>query len=76
MTTHKRIKCITADRHDLGPRMTDSFLRVGVFYDVITERVPGPVSNSDDWIEVFNRQTGETFQRPRYLFGPILQDPQ
>lgn len=76
MTTHKRIKCISTDRPDLGPRITDSFLRTGVFYDVINERIPGPVSNSDDWIEIYCKQTGETFQRPRYLFGPILQDIQ
>lgn len=67
----KRIKCIRVDRPELGPNITDSFLRLNKFYDVINERVPGPI-NSDDWIEVYCPETRESFQRPRYMFGPVL----
>ncbi len=69
-----RIKCISIERPDLGLRIKDSFLRVGAFYDVVNERIPGPVSNIHDWIEIRNSITGETFERPRYMFGPVLSN--
>lgn len=69
----KRIKCISVDRPDLGPRMTDPFIRPGRFYDVINERIPGPNSNTDDWIEIYCPHLRESFQRPRYMFGPVLE---
>lgn len=70
---NKRIKCTRVDRPDLGPHIIDSFLRVNKFYDVTNERVPGPVSNTDDWIEIYDPHTRETFTRPRYMFGPVLE---
>lgn len=68
----KRIKCIRADRPDLGPRITDGFIRKDRFYDVVRSRVPGPLSDTDDWIEIFDPHTNETYTRPRYMFGPEL----
>lgn len=72
MNYTKRVKCIRDDRPDLGPRVLDNFIRKGKFYNVLNPSIPGPCENHHDWIEIQNPETGETYERPRYMFGPIL----
>lgn len=67
-----RIKCITDKRPDLGANIVDPYIHKNCFYTVISPSCPGPVSHVHDWIEIQCEATHQIYQRPRYMFGPIL----
>jgi len=69
----KRVKCINDRRPDLGGNAVDPYIRMGKFYTVVTELIPTPCGSGPEWIEIQCDITHEIYQRPRYMFGPILQ---
>lgn len=72
-SVRKRVRCIQSKRVDLLPARQDPFLRKGMFYNVLDEDIRTTADESP-WIEVQDTVTGQVFQRPRYMFGPILSD--
>lgn len=65
-----RVKCITTERKYLPKGVHDPSFTVGRFYDVIDPEVP--VMGDDPWIRVSDGR--QTYDRPRHMFGPILED--
>jgi hypothetical protein len=73
LSGRKRVRCIEVERLDLRPVRRDPLIHLGAFYTVIDEHLYTTVDNSP-WIEVQDDVTHQSFQRPRYMFGPVLSD--